>query len=341
MISLNSAKIISASNSSQNTFAQENIYIVSGESALSINLRELVQRPQTPLKIAINSALALDRIESEVSLAGLRTLMKAGGVDISQTKVTFYNPFTKEIDPADFSNVGEHLLAVGILAKALGTLALRAGILTEPEQLLLERAAYMHDLGKRGDLMIQKLREKSLCIGIDDETLLTAIFRSNISSTLQEHLIPIIADSGRWTGHSSVRDLLTVTREGTLTLISNNWHGKLLHLADIMIHTTIPTLGAKATSFALTPPDCHAQKNARERYPHIVSQGLGLTSGNSIVPLSDLTTVSEDTKILGCYADLDLVLCEAIAHELLCALKIESKLVATNQLLIEISQVID
>lgn len=197
-------------------------------------------------------------------------------------------------------NIGLHSIGVALcaqaLALALGTHPGTPGVNLD----IITRRALLHDVGKPFELMRRDTRNDAHSVYSHDAY--GEVYRLLLNAGMSELDAETVVTSGVDAGHLSVRRFLYVDRNGDLRIIAGNVPGKIIHLADSLVLTTVPTDAKPSQTTLLTPRSRILSGEAKQRYPWLWDMGLGLDGDREIVEIPDIRSSHPGVSMIGSYA---------------------------------------
>jgi len=248
-------------------------------------------------------------------------ILKILGVSADSGSKKFFDPFgaqTYVVD--DFGNIGEHCLAVAgcamFISKVIGEdLTLGSKIAKEAV-----KRAILHDSLKPWEVFLarafrnnQITREEYYLESIFDRTIdvLTSLGLSLADSET------LVRDYG---SECDVREcfgyFLRVQSDGEVVLGEGDLVKKIVHLADNMTCSILPTIGSRSRHYFLTTSERLILSEADKRYPWALKAGIGVSKENVISHTSDQELGSEKLRIIYNIHEALIALSHVIAQEL-------------------------
>jgi hypothetical protein len=158
------------------------------------------------------------------------------------------NPYTREIDSEDFSNIGRHCVAVANTAERISNHLLVQGAITQEQMTNIIKSAILHDGDKRLEVM-RKNASKSGIKGTDGnpidvygEAWYATIVTIFSDVWIDPNILVTIKNMGGMTAHNSVRKFLTM-QDGEIVLNPERTLAEMIvHIADDMTHSPNPDI---------------------------------------------------------------------------------------------------
>lgn len=243
---------------------------------------------------------------------------------------TVQNPYTGMSAADNFTNIGEHCLAVAHCAEKISGALVQAGLITVEDARWIVQRALVHDLSKPFEIMRRDAQRSGASIEVYSvsayEKLKPILLASGVSDELAEYLVC----AGKETGHNSLRDLIVAGPDGFAGLVTGRLAEKVVHLADDMTFTSIPKGGAKPITAFFTCWERMLASNFIEKYPFLWREGLAAESGGEIAAVGDVSNTAPGQRLLGHYAELQVLVANAIAREIQLLLSPECKMASEN-----------
>jgi hypothetical protein len=232
-------------------------------------------------------------------------IMKKMGVHPTSGPSEFLDPVASIIREEDFSNIGQHVSCVGLVAYALGESLKECGVISEEAHQNVVKRALLHDVSKPTQIfMLRAIRTGSLSQDVFFNP--EPIFDQAISFLVAKGLNPIEAqavfyDYGSETGSEPERmkDFISADSSGLNTKISAALNVQLVHLADDMMGSTKPSFGNPARNFVLSTRERVLLTQPRD--PNYIGWkvGLALNQQDQIVSIPDVRLVEPSLRVLG------------------------------------------
>jgi len=262
-------------------------------------------------------AEALEVFKKEYPIAF--DLMEVGGVH-PERKLDIENPYLDgEIDSEDFRNVGEHNVAVGLCAKKIANQLVKAGILSTQGRDEIVLRALMHDANKRFEVMRKKAKQAGKNVDVYGEKGYETMFNHllkkdpNLASTLGAYL----KSAGMETGHTSLKDFISVNEHGTVYLkYSTQLPEMIVHLADDM------TSSLEGKTNWVTAKKRMELSDFQNRYPFLYKEGFGFDVDGNVIGVSDIATVDSTVTSVKSFAEWQETVAKLISKELAWMLRI-------------------
>jgi len=226
------------------------------------------------------------------------------------------DPYTNRPSEESFTNIGEHCLAVAWCAERIARALEDAGALNAAERDTIVSRALVHDLTKPYEILRRNAARAGAPIEVYSVGAYQRVADLLPGNGLSPDLARYLAEAGRETGHSSLKDFVVVSPDGFQGIVPGRLAEKIVHLADDMTSTSIPCPGDRAATEFLTPAERMETGNFRLRYPFLWKEGLGTTSSGDIVSLSDIGQPPPGVVPIGSYAELQIKVASAIAREI-------------------------
>lgn len=219
-------------------------------------------------------------------------LLRIGGVHpIESAYMT--NPYTGEEDTEDFRNVGEHNIAVAFAAGAIGGNLLKQEVIFSEELHYIVEQALTHDAAKRFEVMRKKA-------GVDpySEEAYGTVQRILEERDVLERFAQSLAQSGRQTGHRSLKDFLALDSTNKVKLIEGCLTDKIIHLADDITYTS---MGENPETRFLTFPERMQASRFRVKYPFLWTEGLAFDTHGNVVEIKDIEKAVQGSNLKRVY----------------------------------------
>ncbi len=261
-------------------------------------------------------------------------IMKKMGVHPDSGIQEFLNPVTEVVQQENFSNIGNHVCCVGLVADALATILLEAGVISSSQRDVIVERALLHDVAKPSQIFMLR--------AISGGTLSREAFFNpdsyfnRVISFLESRGLSnqdaqaVFYDYGSETGSEPARmmNFISADSAGLNAVVKAPLEVQLVHLADDMVGSTKPTADRQARNFILTTRERVLLTQPRDSNYIGWKVGLGLSESGEIVPISDITNVDSSVKVLGSSYGLqiwasDYAICHNIARLIAADLSIE------------------
>lgn len=226
------------------------------------------------------------------------------------------NPYTKATSTENFSNIGEHCIAVAHCASKLAAVLEQQEFISDDDARWITERALVHDLNKPFEIMRRDAQKAGLAEDVYSvtayEKLRPLLDKAGISPDLSEYLIK----AGAETGHNSLKTFIVAGPNGYEGLVSGMIAEKIVHLADDMTFTNNPKEGQRPITAFMTCWERMLASQFIEKYPFLWNEGLVATDFGTIIAVRDLTKIPEGQKKIGNYAELQVRVANSIAREL-------------------------
>lgn len=210
-------------------------------------------------------------------------------------------------------NIGLHSIAVALCARSMAVLLGEHPGTPGVSVHEITRRALLHDIGKPFELMRRDLHKD---VGrVYSEGAYSDVYKLLVNAGASETEALTVVTSGVDAGHLSVRRFLYVDHSGALQLIAGNIPGKIVHLADSMVVTTVPTATSDTRTYVCPPSSRILGSHARQRYPWLWDLGLALDGDREIVEIPDIHTDAPGCSVIGSYASVLAWAAKAICTE--------------------------
>lgn len=247
-------------------------------------------------------------------------LLDIGGVHPEKVS-SIENPYLDgEIDNEDFRNVGEHNVAVGICADNIADVLVKKGVLTEEGKSEIVLRALIHDANKRFEVMRKKAKRTGKDVDVYGEKGYETMFDylkqnfPDLSPTLGVYL----KNAGMETGHTSLKDFVTVNQSGEPYL---KYHVQLpemiVHLADDM------TSSLDGKTNWVTAAERMKASDFENRYPFLYKEGFGFDSDGNVIFVEDINDSDKDLVTVKSYAEWQKLVAKLICNEITWMLELE------------------
>lgn len=202
------------------------------------------------------------------------------------------NPYTDELDPEDFSNIGWHCISVAYCAESIVQALLRENKISLEESNLILEKCLVHDANKRFEVFRKKAQKAGKINEVYTEkayqTMLQKLKQSGIED---EEILEYITVAGKETGHNSLGNFMRVRQDGTEYLDPNfSLSEMIIHLADNMVHSPLP--GSEETdTFFVKFIDRAQLSKFFEKYPFLYEEGFGFDLEGAVVFLKNIAEI--------------------------------------------------
>ena len=254
-------------------------------------------------------------------------LMKRVGVHPDSGIQEFLNPISGKVVREDFSNIGNHLSCVGLVADSLCSALVEAGALSPAQHHCITERALMHDAAKPYQIfLIRAIRDGSLSQEDFYSPKIDLYYERCIEHLIANGLAErearlVFFDYGSETGSEPERmkDFIEADSNGLKWSCPASLEAQLVHLSDDMVGSTKPSPGNPARNVLLTTRERVLLTQPRD----ISFQGwrVGLVLNRSGQPeyVGDIKRVEPGVKVLGSSYGLqiwasDYVICNKIAR---------------------------
>ncbi len=159
-------------------------------------------------------------------------ILEIAGVSPFDTHM-MVNPYTKERDNENFSNVWRHCVAVANFAEQLAQKCREWWLINESEKVEIIKAALLHDGDKRLELMRKKARSEWLDVDPYGEAGYATIEKIFSDASVDPKTLKTIKTMWWLTGHNSLKQFIILGTDGNLTLnLERSLADMIIHIAD-------------------------------------------------------------------------------------------------------------
>ena len=199
------------------------------------------------------------------------------------------NPYTKESDLEDFSNVGRHCVAV---AYAASKIADALGVSDEERRKIIS-SAILHDGDKRIEVMRKKAKKAWVEVDVYGEEWYKTIETIFSDEGLDPQIFATIQSMGGVTGHNSLKKFLII-KDGKLQLNPESTLTEMnVHIADDMTYSASGEDG-EVTQYVSFEKRAELS-NFAEKYGFLWQEGFGVSEENGVQEVKDVTQNRGDT----------------------------------------------
>ena len=233
------------------------------------------------------------------------------------------DPYTDKKNEEYFGNVGQHCVAVALMAEAI------AKSIYEGDKVKIDRAveqALIHDAMKMIEVKRRNyVKAQSPSDASAGAYTLQAYEAANDLLVQQgviekgSEILEYLKEAGRETGHNSLASFVVLDDRGNPTLnTETNSVDMIVHLADDMSHTPVVQAGQPAPTWYLTAQDRMVASDFPERYKWMYKEGFGFDSSGAsqTAPSSEEANEKELTNFKT-YAEWQVWVAEEIAKHLM------------------------
>lgn len=248
-------------------------------------------------------------------------ILRAVGIHPTDSqKQLFVDPFRNVTVEDNFSNIGEHGVAVAVTAGIIANVLKEAGVLSDQDVRWVVSAALLHDSSKVYDIFLNKAlngglltREEYFSEEIWDRAKPLLMARGLSAESAHKVLHEYGADAGG--RPDCIRRFLTVTTDGLHGIMKDKLLVKIVHLADDMTCSTPPGCPPTGRHWVLTPMERVSGAFAGKKSPWAWEAGLGVSADNQLVQVEKVATPAEGVRVLGSYIGLMVWISNLIAQE--------------------------
>lgn len=300
----------------------------SGHLALSVEESHTLEEQRARLLKEIQpfcSRSLLDRFS--VSHPRSLDILRAGGI-LPDTITVLRDPLTGEEAIEDFSNIGDHSLAVGHAASKICDALVSVGALTQSQGNQIVHRALIHDAGKGLEILTEQATNRLISDQASDTFEKVRILKDNLQSFQTQ-----LENPGVEAGFENLKNFLEVNLAGKRALRRGLLEEKIVRVADDMTASVLPTSFTPAKSYFVSPRERVVLSQFHIRYPKLYRQGLGIKrglDGSHMVELNNIHDHKPNTIVLGSYVSLQIFAAETICEELKSYLAPSEKTDATS-----------
>ncbi len=256
-------------------------------------------------------------------------LMMQVGIHPDAGEREFYNPILNKLQRDNFSNIGDHLSCVGLVADSIGSLLEQHGVITKEQRAYATSRALMHDASKPYQVfLIRALREGLLSQEEFYSPRIDSYYRRCVehlveSGVAAEEAHSIFFDYGTETGSEPERmkDFILADSSGLLKRCKASIETQIVHLADDMVGSTKPLGGEPPRDLLLSTRERVLLTQPRDAGCPGWRVGLVWSEARGIEAIPDIKIVPSDVRLLGSSYGLqiwasDFVICESFLKEI-------------------------
>ena len=241
------------------------------------------------------------------------------GIALDSGKSKFYDPFRKLVIEDDFTNIGEHCLAVATCTLMLTRFLEKERKIDAVSANEAIRRALLHDAIKPWEIFLARaLRDNVIS---KEKYYDEAVFLSVVDVLITLGISPEIANRlvTDYGSETDVREcfpfFLREAHNGKINLKSGSMPKKIVHLADNMTCSTMPSLESPSKHYFLTTWERMVAADADARYPWALKAGIAVNAKAEIFHTSDRLSLEKDSRALFHIHDALIALSSAIATE--------------------------
>ncbi|MCB0334261.1 MAG: hypothetical protein KDD55_12220 [Bdellovibrionales bacterium] len=248
-------------------------------------------------------------------------------VGIHPTKaLPVMNPYTGEIETEDFTNIGEHCVAVAYAASKIMEALVQADVVEQSDADYVIERALVHDLNKPYEIMRRKAMGPDVPKEVYSESAYEKLEPLLLEMGISEEMVAYLVTAGKETGHNSLKDFIALGEGGVTGIVEGRIAEKVVHLADDMTFTSTPTKeGQEPVTAFLTPKERIYASGFIEKYLWMWKEGLGVDESGTICEVADVNSPEDGITPLGNYANLQVQVAQAIARELMLNLGVTNR----------------
>ena len=199
------------------------------------------------------------------------------------------NPYTKEADFEDFSNVGRHCIAVAYAANKIAD----ALWIPDEQKDAIITSAILHDGDKRIEVMRKKAKKAWGEIDVYWEEWYKTIETLFSDKGLDPRVFATIQSMGGMTGHNSLKKFLIMKDRKIQLNPERTLAEMIVHIADDMTHSSSGE-GGEVTQYVSFNTRASLSKFP-EKYGFLWQEGFTVSEDNGIQEIRDITWIQWDT----------------------------------------------
>lgn len=261
-------------------------------------------------------------------------LLRIGGVHPTEPE-RILNPYLTEFegknvwDEEDFTNVGEHCLAVAFATEKIANMI---ALPAEKRDEVIKRAL-VHDATKRYELMRKKAKKAGAETDVYSQAAYEAISEIMLQNGIESEVADYLKFAGKETGHNSLPDFLALDKKGDILLAPGVTLEKMIvHLADDMCHTPFPN--PKNETYFVDILARMLLSDFPNRYPFLYIEGFGFNDLGEIEFVQDLSAGHKLSYLMH-YAQWQIQVAQIISGAL-CSLATEENKCDPEQFWVEV-----
>jgi hypothetical protein len=254
-------------------------------------------------------------------------LMMQVGIHPDAGEREFYNPILNKLQRDNFSNIGDHLSCVGLVADSIGSLLEQHGVITKEQRAYATSRALMHDASKPYQVfLIRALREGLLSQEEFYSPRIDSYYRRCVehlveSGVAAEEAHSIFFDYGTETGSEPERmkDFILADSSGLLKRCKASIETQIVHLADDMVGSTKPLGGEPSRDLLLSTRERVLLTQPRDAGCPGWRVGLVWSEARGIESIPDIRSVPSDVRLLGSSYGLQIWASDLVIAPQLCS----------------------
>lgn len=282
---------------------------------LSPDSLEDIRRLNQPINLELFQSIFQKYFAQELEI------LKKLGVSPESGPTRFFDPFgVNNFVSDDFSNIGEHCMAVAgcamLIAQFIGEDISKGSKIAKE----VVNRALLHDALKPWEVFLARaFRNNKIS---REEYYLESIFDRTIEVLISLGLAPEVAEAlvRDYGSECDVREcfgyFLKVESGGEVGLKEGDLAKKIVHLADNMTCSVLPVEGRKSQHYFLTTSERLILSEADKRYPWALKAGIGVSKENCIRHTPDSASSSGELRIIYNIHEALVALSHVIAQEL-------------------------
>ncbi len=260
----------------------------------------------------------------EPRFPGAFEIMKKMGVHPDSGIQEFLNPVSEVVQQENFSNIGNHVCCVGLVADALSSALLQAGVISVQQGKVIVERALLHDVAKPFQIFMIRAAARGVlprdAFTEQDEYLNRVVPFLESRGLSNREACSILFDYGSETGSEPARMMNFISADcmGLNLLVNASLESQIVHLSDDFVGSTKPSASQMARDFVLTTRERVLLTQPRDSNSTGWRVGMGLASSGEIVPLADVKKAASSIKVLGSSYGLQIWVSDyAISHNIL------------------------
>ncbi len=243
-------------------------------------------------------------------------LFRVVGIHMTKAVVPL-NPYTGKPHTQTYPNIGEHSVAVTYPIEKIMNALTKSEHTTRAETVYAIERGLLHDTSKPYEIMRNVAKEEGLLDEAYTESAYDGLIPLLKAQNMEARFVEYLRDAGKEAGHLSIAHFIKAGNAGAFELVEGKLIEKVVHLADGMTSTNIPTKGKESVTKFLKTSERMKNSHFESRYPWLWTKGIGINYDGEIVHLKDINNPDKSThKVLGSYAELQKRVARMICFEL-------------------------
>lgn len=246
-------------------------------------------------------------------------IMEIGGIHPDKQKA-IPNPYlNNESDEEDYSNIGEHCIAVAICAKKIADALKEKKLIDQATSDYIIIHSLIHDVNKVFEIFRKKAKETGQPIEVHDRAAYESVYDILCEKYPYHPLFEYLKFAGEETGHNSLPEFVELNENNEPILKKNlTFEEKIVHLADDLTASPSQEKTINDETKFVTFAERMDLGNFSQKYPFLFKEGFGFHECGKPIIIKNCQdkSVAKGVKCVKTYAEWQTFVAKRICDEL-------------------------